>query len=512
MSNKCKPFFRYIKQSSTLEWGEEQSKALRELKKYLSIAPILSAPAEEEDLYLYLAVSDVAVSGVLIREDGGKQKPVFYTSKMLLDAETCYSKMEKMVLALVTAKKKLRHYFESHTIVVMTNCPIGQILSKPDLSGRLTKWAIELGVYDIRYVSRNAKKGQVLVDFLVEIQSFGPLEKEVMILPEEGMTWIMNTDGASNKHGAGIGIVLENSSGILIEESMQLNGAMTNNEAEYEALLYGLELALRLGVHRITINLDSELVSGQLNGSFEAKDSRMRSYRDTIKSLLTEFKFVEIKAIKRELNSQADALAKHAASGKSRETKLVMMEDETEGKGPERRYKVNMTETSEGSSEEGDWMKEIIDFLQKLILPEDKAKARKTRLKAARYALIRGVLYRKSFSGPLLRCLTKEETVEVLNAIHSGVCGNHSGGRSLAHKAITAGYFWPYMMKDAIKFVKKCEKCQKHAPLIHQHSEPYHSVVSPWPFARWGLDIIGKLPLAKAGKCFVLLATDYFTN
>ena len=159
MSDKCKPFFRCIKQSSTLEWGEEQSEALKELKKYLSTAPILSAPAEEEDLYLYLAVSDVAVSGVLIREDGGKQKKVFYTSKMLLDAETRYSKMEKMVLALVTAKKKLRHYFESHTIMVMTNCPIGQILSKPDLSGRLTKWAIELGVYDIRYVSRNAKKG-----------------------------------------------------------------------------------------------------------------------------------------------------------------------------------------------------------------------------------------------------------------------------------------------------------------------------------------------------------------
>ena len=150
---------------------------------------------------------------------------------------------------------------------------------------------------------------------------------------------------------------------------------------------------------------------------------------------------MEVKAIKRELNSQADALAKRAASGESRETKLIMMEDKTEGKGPERRYKVNTIETSEGSSEESDWMKEIIDFLQKSILPEDKAKARKTRLKAARYALIRGVLYRKSFSGPLLRCLTKEETVEVLNAIHSGVCGNHSGGRSLAHKAITAGYF-----------------------------------------------------------------------
>ena len=63
-----------------------------------------------------------------------------------------------------------------------------------------------------------------------------------------------------------------------------------------------------------------------------------------------------------------------------------------------------------------------------------------------------------------------------------------------------------------MKFVKKCEKCQKHAPLIHQHLDPCHSVVVPWPFTWWGLDIIGKLPIVKAGKCFVLLMTDYFTN
>ena len=86
--------------------GEEQSEALRGLKKYLSTAPILSAPNEEEDLFLYLVVSDVAVSSVLVRE-GGRQKPVFYMSKMLLDVEMRYITMEKMVLALVMAKKKL---------------------------------------------------------------------------------------------------------------------------------------------------------------------------------------------------------------------------------------------------------------------------------------------------------------------------------------------------------------------------------------------------------------------
>ena len=85
---------------------------------------------------------------------------------------------------------------------------------------------------------------------------------------------------------------------------------MTNNEAEYEALLYGLELALRLGVQHLKINLDLELVSRQLVGAFEVKDFRMKSYRDTAKSLMNKFRYVEVKAIRRELNSQADVLEK----------------------------------------------------------------------------------------------------------------------------------------------------------------------------------------------------------
>ena len=113
------------------------------------------------------------------------------------------------------------------------------------------------------------------------------------------MTWVMNTDRASNINEVGIGIVLENSSRVLIEEAVRLNEKMTNNEVEYEALLYGLELALRIGIQQLKINLDSELVSGQLVGAFEVKESCMKSYRDTVKSLMTEFRHVEVKAIKR---------------------------------------------------------------------------------------------------------------------------------------------------------------------------------------------------------------------
>ena len=91
-------------------------------------------------------------------------------------------------------------------------------------------------------------------------------------------------------------------------------------------------------------------------------------------------------------------------------------------------------------------MKEIIDFLQESIFPKNKTKAQKIRLKTARYTIVRGIFYKKSFSEPLLIFLTKSEATKVLNVIHYGVCGNHLEGRSLAYKAVTIGYFWSYLM------------------------------------------------------------------
>ena len=113
-------FFKSIKKSSIELWGEEQRKAFAELKEYMSSPPILVSPKAGEDLYMYLAVSKVPVSAALFKEADGKQKPVFYTSRMLADPETWYSVTEKLVLALVNAKKKLKPYFEAHTIVVLT--------------------------------------------------------------------------------------------------------------------------------------------------------------------------------------------------------------------------------------------------------------------------------------------------------------------------------------------------------------------------------------------------------
>ena len=155
--DRCEPFFKSIKKNTLSLWGPEQEKAFMKLKQYLSSPPILSSPLPEEDLFMYLAVSEVAVSVVLFREENKKQRPVFYVSKILLNVETHYSAVKKMVLALVNAKKKLRHYFETHPITMIIDFSIKQILSKSDLSGRLTKRVIDLEIYDIRYVPRAAK-------------------------------------------------------------------------------------------------------------------------------------------------------------------------------------------------------------------------------------------------------------------------------------------------------------------------------------------------------------------
>ena len=114
------------------------------LKEYLGKPPLLVKPVEGELLFLYLAVSKYTISGALIREEEKVQWPVYYISKRLIDAETRYPEMEKSALALVIASRKLRPYFHSHTIRVLSNYPLRQVLQKPDASGHLLKWAIKL--------------------------------------------------------------------------------------------------------------------------------------------------------------------------------------------------------------------------------------------------------------------------------------------------------------------------------------------------------------------------------
>ena len=109
-------------------------------------------------------------------------------------------------------------------------------------------------------------------------------------------------------------------------------------------------------------------------------------------------------------------------------------------------------------------MTPILQYLQSGLLLEDKNKARRIRIRAARYLILNNKLYRRSYSQPLLKCLAPEESQYVLAEIHEGIYGNHNGGRTIAHRALSQGYYWPSMLKQAKEYVQKCDKCQRFAP------------------------------------------------
>ena len=114
-------------------------------------------------------------------------------------------------------------------------------------------------------------------------------------------------------------------------------------------------------------------------------------------------------------------------------------------------------------------MDPIIQFLSKDVLPEDKSEAEKICRKAPRFWLSKDQkLYKRSFSRPYLLCIHPETSKLLLEELHEGIYGSHTGGRSIAHRAITQGYWWPNMQEEALEYMKKCDQCQRFAPIIHQ--------------------------------------------
>ena len=145
---------------------------------------------------------------------------------------------------------------------------------------------------------------------------------------------------------------------------------------------------------------------------------------------------------------------------------------------------------------ESDLTTPLVSYLKSGVLSDGKEAIRKLKVQAARFVLMKDVLYKGGFSRLYLRCLDPEEADYVMREIHEGIYGNHSGSQSLVHKLIRAGYYWPTMKKDAQTYVKTCEKCQRFSNIIRQPFEKLTPMTAPWPFAQWGLDIMESFPIA----------------
>jgi hypothetical protein len=166
------PFFKMLKGKGAIEWGPEQSKAFAELKDYIEKMATLSPPSPSEPLFLYVAASKAAVSTALVREveteKGKLQSPVYFVSEALAGSKLHYSRLEKIAYAVIMTTRKLRHYFEAHKVMVLTNQPLNDLFINKEASSRIAKWATELSEYTIDFRKMSAIKSQVLADFIVD--------------------------------------------------------------------------------------------------------------------------------------------------------------------------------------------------------------------------------------------------------------------------------------------------------------------------------------------------------
>ncbi|XP_077229834.1 uncharacterized protein LOC143862648 [Tasmannia lanceolata] len=535
-AERCLPFFNAIRGIKTAPWTPECQAAFEELKQYLSSPPLLSTPEPGEELILYLSAGPLAVAAVLIKEESNQQKPIYYVSKVLHDAETRYQRVEKLVCALIMAARKLRPYFQAHTIKVLTGQPLRQILHRPDTSGRLVKWAVELSEFDIKYLPRPAIKAQILADFIAECTvpdpdpglvavpspeaelavpeprvvsraSPPPGTEPVIVRPvfDEEPLWEVYVDGSSNKTGCGAGLVLTGPEDFVLNYALRFGFRASNNEAEYEALIAGMNLAVQTRAQRLKAYCDSQLVVCQIQGVYEAREERMIKYLGRVRSLAVHFKSFEVVRIPRAENVKADVLSKLAASGYTalREIRMEFL----------KRSSIDAQSVVVMQiDDEPCWMDEIIRYLRSGELPGERKEARKVTQRAARFSLDGETLYKRSYTLPYLKCLRPSDALLALQETHEGICGEHLGGKALAIKILLRGLYWPTLRKDALSLVKKCEKCQKFSPAVHQPPVPMAPIISPLPFAVWGMDILGPFPPASGGREFVVVAIDYFTK
>nr|AAX94884.1 retrotransposon protein, putative, unclassified [Oryza sativa Japonica Group]AAX94911.1 retrotransposon protein, putative, unclassified [Oryza sativa Japonica Group]ABA92939.1 retrotransposon protein, putative, unclassified [Oryza sativa Japonica Group] len=312
LSGRLEPFTPLLRSKADQQftWGAAQQKALDNIKEYLSSPPVLIPPQKGIRFRLYLSAGEKSIGSVLIQELDEKERVVFYLSRRLLDAETRYSPVEKLCLCLYFSCTRLRHYLLSNECTVICKADvIKYMLSAPILKGRVGKWIFSLTEFDLRYESPKVIKGQAIADFIVE-------HRDDSIGSVEMVPWTLFFDGSVCTHGCGIGLVIISPRGACFEFAYTIKPYATNNQAEYEAVLKGLQLLKEVEADAIEIMGDSLLVISQLAGEYECKNDTLMVYNEKCQELMKEFQLVTLKHVSREQNIKANDLAQGASGYK----------------------------------------------------------------------------------------------------------------------------------------------------------------------------------------------------
>jgi ribonuclease HI len=256
----------------------------------------------------------------------------------------------------------------------------------PILNGRIAKWILALSEFLLKFESAKAIKGHIIADFITE-------HRDPSIVLLEITPWALLFDGSSYGKCGGIGILLISLRGEMFEFAIPIQPTVINNQAEYEALLRGLQYLKEARAISVEIYGDSELVVKQLNGQYECRSDILRNYYEECKEILKSFQFIILQHIPREHNEEANRLAQSAS-------------------GYRENQEVFATEVCAFGSDlaDDDWRKEIVDYLEN---PSRKV-SRKLSYKAIKFVLLDGRLFYKALDGVLLQCLGQEEAKKMM--------------------------------------------------------------------------------------------------
>jgi hypothetical protein len=332
--------------------------------------------------------------------------------------------------------------------------------------------------------------------------------------------------------------------------AVHLHFPVSNNMAEYEALLCGLRIAIETGIKCLDVRGDSQLVIDQVMKNASCHDDKMEAYCNAVRALKDKFYGIELNHVPRRYNKEADELAK-IASGRITVPPNVFARDVS-------RSSVNLESTPSSQEEpsgdpsdptgvepmdkdpsneafvlsllEGygadeaeamdtesvpraeDWRDKYIAWMDRGELPPDRSEARRIARMAKSFALVDGELYKRAASGVLQRCMPIPQGRDLLRDIHAGVCGHHAAPRTLVGNAFCQGFYWPTAVVDASEIVRTCEGCQFYARKTNLPAHALQTIPVIWPFAVWGLDIVGPLRKAPGGYTHLLVAIDKFSK
>ncbi|XP_058208155.1 uncharacterized protein LOC131321165 [Rhododendron vialii] len=287
LTSTCELIFHLLKKGVSFRRDDKCQKAFEVIRTYLQNPPALTPPTSGKPLILYLSVSPSSMGCMLAQEgDDGIETTIYYLSKKMVGYEERYTPLEKICWALVWAFKKLRHYMLAYPV---------RLISRMD-------------------PLKKSVKGRAVAEFLAdclvergEDAEFKFPDEDIMTIAED--VWKLYFDGAANQKGFGIGMLLIAPDGSHISLAFKLNFEVTNNQAEYEACIVGMEATIEIGIKKLEVMGDSNLVVSQANGEWKVKEEKLKPYHQDVEDLISLFNKVTFTHVPRLKNQFENALA-----------------------------------------------------------------------------------------------------------------------------------------------------------------------------------------------------------